>query len=379
MPMLFSLSILLFFFAPSSLLALTPIRTFPTQDILRLRVDPPLFSPNGDGFQDQAFFYPVLKEPLEISHWRMDITDGRGKRFRRLTGSGFPALIRWDGFDKQGRQVPEGNYRLSLQVWSGRTLLAVQNKVVVDVRPPQVDIFVASQSVQRSFSQKNLIFEPRLHDESRISRWQIQVLDLTGRTVYLFWSTGPARQVQWQGYDQATGLFVPQGHYRCAVQAWDEAGNQSDVAFADFFVDISASDIIAESLENIQPLAVANGLLIQLERARLFENRRGEISISDSGIRLLKEVAILINAYPDTPVFIDGYADSFKEQEKNKNLSNVYAWTVYNRLVRLGNVKPMRMNVRARGQAITAERRKIRVPPMGRGVEITIQTSPPAE
>ena len=342
---------------------------------LRLRAEPAHFSPNGDGMQDLTFFYPVLRADEDITRWRLDVRRANGRRVSRITGAGFTALIKWDGADRKGRPVPDGRYEAALTVW-GRSFRETSDPVTVfcDTQPPRADLSVSTPVLTGAMAFKDaLVFNAGYRDASPPERWQFQVLDETGRTVHLEWSTETLRPIQWDGRDKATGALVPQGTYRCAFQAWDAAANGSEPVFLDVRVDVSPRDMLENRIERVDVFETPIGLIVQLDAANLFRPGSGKPEVRDEAADVLDEVAILINAYPDVPVRLDGYSRRDRSSSADRDRGSFMAWAVYSHLVKKGNVRASRLAVRGRGRSAMFDRRAVDLPVLKNGVEVILE------
>lgn len=307
---------------------------------LSLRADPVYVSPNRDGLQDQAFFYPVLTSHRSVSRWRVDIErEGKGRQ-ARLTGAGMPALIMWDVLDRKGVLAADGAYRARMDVWGKSLHLSAEQRFFVDATPPAVAISVSTPTLHLDQGGE-VTYLTSVGDRSPIERWQLQILNEAGRTVSLIWSTGPARNVTWDAQDRQTGMNVASGRYRAAYQAWDVAGNQSEPAFVDLQV---------VSGESAYPGSTAVGGVSQLSSETLFAYRRGRIILSEQAGAVLADVAAWLNANPRSDVLILGYSHAYASPRKDRDLSSRYAWLVYSYLVKQGGVKASRIRVEGRGQ-----------------------------
>ncbi len=346
---------------------------------LQLRVDPAYFSPDGDGLQDQTFFYPVLKSQAEGSRWTLDISEAkRHRRIVRLSGARCPALIKWSGNDKKDQIVPDGAYVAKLTVSGKRSEVVAEQTVVVDRKPPQVTLSLSTAVFDKSFLANGAIaMTPRVFDDSPVERWIVQVLDQTGRTVTVMSSSGPVHDVAWDGTDRNTSVLVPQGRYRVAFQAWDKAGNQSAPYFANLTVNVSAREMLEHSLHEIQVNETPMGLIVQLDSKNLFVARKNKIELSDPGKDTLREVAILLNAYPAATVKLDGYSHQKKTASLDQQQASLFAWRIYSYLSKAGNVKASRVTVRGRGRSAMFDRRSVSVPLTKNGVEVILEGSGP--
>jgi len=346
---------------------------------LQLRVDPAYFSPNEDNRQDQVFFYPVLNSDLDVSHWTLDIFSSRRmRRVNRLSGAALPALIKWDGSDKKGALLIEGEYVARLQVFGrGKSLLAEQT-FVVDTTPPVVELSISTPVFGRSLLENGqLTFKARAVDASPLDRWLIQVAGSSGHTPYVFWSSGPVRDVQWDGTDQSTHVLVPPGNYRVVFQAWDKAGNESLPAFVDLRVNVTPREMLEHALHRIQVNETALGLIVQLDANALFQKAGNGIDFSDQGKELLCEASILANAYPGAAVKLDGYSRAKKNFSQDRDQASLYSWRVYSYMIKSGNVTPSRLTVRGRGRSAMFDRRAVGVPVLKNGVEVILEGNGP--
>ena len=99
--------------------------------VLELKADPPVFSPNGDGINDQLQVSYILLRALSEVSVNVTLYDLSGRTVRRLQNSGAlngPQLLTWDGRNEDGAMAPPGMYllRLSIDTDTGsenRTLL----------------------------------------------------------------------------------------------------------------------------------------------------------------------------------------------------------------------------------------------------------------
>ena len=99
--------------------------------VLELKADPPVFSPNGDGINDQLQVSYILLRALSEVSVNVTLYDLSGRTVRRLQNNGAlngPQLVTWDGRNEDGAMAPPGMYllRLSIDTDTGsenRTLL----------------------------------------------------------------------------------------------------------------------------------------------------------------------------------------------------------------------------------------------------------------
>ena len=347
----------------------------PDPHILQLRAEPSHISPNDDDLQDQAFFYPVLQSNVKVSRWTLEIiTAKRKRRTMRLTGVALPALIKWDGLDKNGDRAPDGDYLARLTLMGSPNTAPAEQLFAVDTVPPVAELTLSTNVFDRSFLEDgNLIFHPRMFDASPADHWLLQVIDASGRSVYVHWSSGPVHDVAWNGMDMATRVLVPQGNYRVVFQVWDRAGNSSPPVFVDLKVNVTPREMLERNLHRIKVNETGMGLIVQLPVNVLFQKKGKRIEITDNGMALLREAAILANAYPNASIKLDGYSHSSKKASQDRDLASLYAWRVYSAMIKNGNVKPSRLNVRGRGRSPMFDRRAVGVPILKNAVELVLE------
>lgn len=342
--------------------------------VLELRVEPRYFSPNADNYQDQVFFYPVLRSGGDVRRWRLDLTR-EGRRIMRTSGNGLAALIPWDGTGRKGAVALNGVYEATLTVWGdGFRTASPPQAVYIDTNRPQTKLHLSTTVLDKTtVTEASLTFRPEVMDVSPITQWSVQIINERGRTVYIHASSGPLTEVVWDGKDHRTQNVVPQGNYQVAFSAWDSAGNESMPLFRDFSVRMSPELVLMSALKTIQVKKLKEGFLIQLKSNDLFRLNRGKPKLRFSADQHLQEVALMANAYPEQNVFLEGYSRKNATAKRDKDLSSLYAWAVYSHLVKKGNVLASRLSVQGRGRTMPATRRALNVPLLFDGVEVIIK------
>ncbi|MEL3907169.1 MAG: FlgD immunoglobulin-like domain containing protein [Treponema sp.] len=71
------------------------------------------FSPNGDGVKDTITLLPAIPVQTGLQEWKIDIQNTQGASLHTVTGDTVGS-ISFDGKDKNGKLLPEGNYRAVL-------------------------------------------------------------------------------------------------------------------------------------------------------------------------------------------------------------------------------------------------------------------------
>ena len=87
--------------------------------VLNLQANPPIFSPNGDGINDQLQISYILLRALSQVPVDLTLCDLSGRPVRHLQKSAAlngPQQVLWDGRDNNGVIAPPGLYLLRLSI-----------------------------------------------------------------------------------------------------------------------------------------------------------------------------------------------------------------------------------------------------------------------
>jgi len=135
-----------------------------------------------------------------------------------------PGLVtwEWDGRDDAGRVVPDGPYRLRVELEDKRRTVVVPNRVFVDTVPPRVIAMRANL----------LAFSPDGDNRADVVRIAYRADGPAGPLLYagdeLVFEKPPRRprsRVRWGG--RVDGAILPPGTYRLTLRVRDPAGNLS--------------------------------------------------------------------------------------------------------------------------------------------------------
>ncbi len=96
-------------------------------------------SPNGDGRHDRVFARFALKHRDDVT---VKVVERDGDAVRtlvedRAVRAGERQLLKWDGRDDRGREVPDGVYRIRLNLRRQGRAVTIQRNIYKDTRPPR--------------------------------------------------------------------------------------------------------------------------------------------------------------------------------------------------------------------------------------------------
>ncbi|GAG31117.1 unnamed protein product, partial [marine sediment metagenome] len=120
---------------------LKPITIDTTKPQIQVVVQPNIFSPNGDGYKDEASFALSYKDKSPAARWKLEIENGKKKVIKKFDGEGsLPVALTWDGKDEDGRTLKDGiyNYLLSAEDTVGNKMITFRQTFKIDNTPPEV-------------------------------------------------------------------------------------------------------------------------------------------------------------------------------------------------------------------------------------------------
>ncbi|HUX14610.1 MAG TPA: FlgD immunoglobulin-like domain containing protein [Spirochaetia bacterium] len=214
---------------------------------VKLKVDTPAFSPDGDGVLDTLHFLPDLKVNSGISNWSLTVFALINQRQPVRTWKGsesVPASIEWDGKTDGGTRADEGSYIATLDVTyaKGNRETARTGELVLDVTKPRASVEATPT-----------IFSPNgdgRKDQVQITQsgsiepaWVGVIRDGAGKAVRTFnFGRTPDPTIIWDGRD-GNGVLLPNGVYSYQLSATDQAGNSGASNVAKMTLDVRATPV----------------------------------------------------------------------------------------------------------------------------------------
>jgi flagellar hook assembly protein FlgD/outer membrane protein OmpA-like peptidoglycan-associated protein len=203
---------------------------------VRIAVDPPYFSPNGDKVKDTTTLTLSTDIKDGIVGWKVAVLDP-GKRevwARQETSDKAPDAIVFDGRDSAGTVLPDGVYTVTYQVtYRNGNAPDTSASVNLDNTPPvaslEIDNPIFSPVGRKKTATIRLVANERVTGQGRF-------LDAGGRVLAESAPGQTTSEIVWDGTDLA-GNRLPDGVYGIDVTVTDLAGNTTRVPPARITID----------------------------------------------------------------------------------------------------------------------------------------------
>lgn len=201
-----------------------------------------IFSPDGDGNKDTL---GITQTGSVEDLWTAEVLDAAGSLMRRWEFKDTaPAQLVWDGKNDEGQNVPDGIYlyRLSSTDRAGNRGSARIDPIMINNQRAPIGIMVDMPAFSPNGDgvMDVLTLSPNVTVRSGIARWQIAVVDGSGKDRWTVSGTGAESlqaQYAFAGKDDA-GLVLPDGTYRSRLFVV-YANGHSPIAWSNpFLIDV---------------------------------------------------------------------------------------------------------------------------------------------
>lgn len=203
-----------------------------------LTVQPPAFSPNGDGVQESVALTPVVKSKSGIASYKLQIKDGAGAAVKTISSTGsLPSRFTWNGLADEGTRCADGTYTATLETVSknGSIATTVSQPFVMDTVAPEVTVSVPFTLFSPDGDgAKDMV--PFTVNSSQEERWTARIETQRGVLVQELSWEGSAQSFEWDGTN-ASGNLVEDGSYKLTISSQDAAGNKGVASIAGLQVD----------------------------------------------------------------------------------------------------------------------------------------------
>ena len=191
----------------------------------RVVVEPPLFSPNGDGTLDSAVIRVEVERPASVRIEVLAPGDRVVRSWTHAASPNAPARIDWDGRGDQGA-LPDGAYTVRARPASAEDRIQPATATAtLDTRAPRlVSVAAAPRNLT---TQEEISIRFRAEDPSIPLRAHVEISDLAERVATINASVdGQEGVVPWRPRTES-GRPLPNGTYAASVEVRDAAGNTS--------------------------------------------------------------------------------------------------------------------------------------------------------
>ena len=189
------------------------------------------FSPNGDGVKDTITLSPTIPVQAGLQEWKIDIQNAKGATVHTITDSRIGAII-FDGKDKNGKVLPEGDYKakLSARYINGYAPAETSPVFTLNVTAPKATVKASTAIFSPDGDGKldTVTFTQQLNAGDSWTA-EIYALDgagnMTGKPVRSFAITKDnAANFAWDGRND-TGALLADGKYAYRLVGKNDAGN----------------------------------------------------------------------------------------------------------------------------------------------------------
>ena len=220
-----------------------------------VRISSPIFSPNGDGLNDQT---SVTFKSSEKVVWRGSILDMAGRAVVETDSDRTTSLFVWDGSDSQGEPVADGDYLVSGIFTDRAGNLTYGEPVTLSVDNRKVAITLTAPG---GFSPNGdglndtlyLDVEADLYED--VERWTLVFLDETNEVLRTFSDTDTLPYtLSWDGSREdaeSAGVPVTEGLYSARLVVRYRKGDVVETTTTKpFYADVVPPDIQLQITSN---------------------------------------------------------------------------------------------------------------------------------
>jgi flagellar hook assembly protein FlgD/outer membrane protein OmpA-like peptidoglycan-associated protein len=216
-----------------------------TPPTAKVSSDVAVFSPNGDGKQDEVTF---SEKASAEDLWTGEIMDKSGAVLStfRFNGSPDEKLV-WDGMSDSGTRVPDGSYRYRLRSTdkAGNTGYSTEISVTLDTEKKNLML----SSDLRAFSpnadglRDQVTFTPTVQAPLNVAEWKFEIDDANQAAVKKLSSKAKVpEKFVWDGKADS-GKVVPDGAYSASLWVRYNSGDEITAQVSSLLVDTVAPSI----------------------------------------------------------------------------------------------------------------------------------------
>lgn len=193
-----------------------------------LTVQPPAFSPNGDGVQDAITLTPVIKSNSGVASYDLQIMDANGLTVKTFTGTGsLPSRISWNGLADNGERCGDGRYSAVLETVSknGSWAKTYSQPFTMDTVAPEVSVTTPYLLFSPDGDGNKDVLDFTVKSSAE-EKWIGRIERENGTLVQEIIWEGAAESFQWDGTNDS-GNLVEDGKFKLTISSQDAAGNKA--------------------------------------------------------------------------------------------------------------------------------------------------------
>ncbi len=188
------------------------------------------FSPNGDGRKETIEIKQTVSGDKKDSYkgYLLDSNDRKVKSY--LWTGKVPAVLRWDGKDDKGRNLPSGKYTYVLEGFDSVNNRKLQKSKLIKLVRAFETVGVSYKpgefSPNSDGQNDTLLFTPKVSSQKDLVKTELIIYDIARKQVKKFVTAGivPLNFV-WKG-DNVSGSFEKDGVYSAELTCYYKSGNE---------------------------------------------------------------------------------------------------------------------------------------------------------
>jgi flagellar motor protein MotB len=264
---------------------------------VKLKINPSVFSPNGDKILDLAYFYPLLNSREKIRSLTLNIFDQDGKNliYKLPVQDKTSKIIPWDG-KIDGKTLPDAVYMASLTAeYKNGPSESNMVSVEIDTTPPSMTVTagpLTSVSEEQDSVILPAIFNMQAQDRNMVSGWQLVIW---GADKKLFFRTSgrgsPPPEYVWDGTGMNGRTHPKDAFYYYSLITADSVGNKG-------------------TTKPVSITVLTKEIKLKFASDALFDLGKADVKIS--AFSVLKTIKDAMESYPGSFVKVSGYTDNIQ-------------------------------------------------------------------
>ncbi len=205
-----------------------------------VKVDPSIFSPNGDGRKD---FVTIYQETSNEIKWTGKIINEKGKVLKVFTWRGkADSKVTWDGRGNDGTLLNDGSYKYIIETTDRAGNFGKSDPVTLTIDTKETPVFLSTNYIYfspNSDGEKDTItITPHVKVKEGIETYRLQIKDSKDNTVKEFSGKTVPKEIVWDGLD-SKGEIANEGVYYAVIDIKYLNGNNPVAKTQKFHIDVT--------------------------------------------------------------------------------------------------------------------------------------------